>query len=207
MGIILEESLKNHDKKKRIIDKYNSTSYFYDKRYKAIQSEKYEIVFDNYRANGKTILDMGCGTGLLFEHIAKLILDKGIIRGNYVALDISWNMLLEFKSKVINLEKRINSLNLILSDIEFLPFRDSIFYSTFSLTSFQNLPNIKNGIEELYRVSKHDADFKFSILKKNLEIEKLLEILKPKIEDLNLTLKESLEDIVIQGKVSKVKTL
>jgi len=203
----LEESLKNHDKKKRIIDKYNTTSYFYDKRYRAIQSEKYEIVFNNYRANGKNILDMGCGTGLLFEYILKLMLDKGVIRCNYVALDISWNMLLEFKSKVINLEKRINSLNLILSDMECLPFRESIFYSTFSLTSFQNLPNIKNGIEELYRVCKHDADFKFSILKKNLEIEKLLEILKTKIEDLNFTMKESLEDIVIQGKVSKVKTL
>jgi len=202
----LEESLKNHDKKKRIIDKYNSTSYFYDKRYRALQSEKYEIVFNNYSVNCKIILDMGCGTGLLFEYILKLILDKEGIRCNYVALDISWNMLLEFKAKVINLEKRKNSLNLILSDIECLPFRENTFYSIFSLTSFQNLPNIKNGIEELYRVCKHDADFKFSILKKNLEIEKLLEILKPKIEDLNLTKKENLEDIVIQGKVSKVQT-
>jgi demethylmenaquinone methyltransferase/2-methoxy-6-polyprenyl-1,4-benzoquinol methylase len=200
----LEESLKNHDKKKRIIDKYNSTSYFYDKRYRAIQSEKYEIVFNNYRANGKNILDMGCGTGLLFEYITKLILNKGVIRCNYVAVDISWNMLLEFRSKVINLENRKNSLNLILSDIECLPFRENTFYSIFSLTAFQNLPSIENGIEELYRVCKHNADFKFSILKKKLELEKLIEILKPKIEDLDIIKKEDLEDIVIQGKISKV---
>lgn len=205
MVIILEKSLKNHDKKKRIIDKYNSTSFFYDKRYRAIQTEKFEIVFSNYKINDKRILDMGCGTGLLFEHILKLISDKGTIRYNYVALDISWNMLLEFKAKVNMRKGKKKPLNLILSDIEFLPFRRNIFDSIFSLTAFQNLPNFKNGIEELYMVSRYNADFKFSILKKNIEIKKLIGILKSKIEDLKLIKRENLEDIVIQGKISKDK--
>lgn len=200
---ILEDSLKNQDKKKRIIEKYNSTSYFYDKRYKSIQTEKFEIIFSNFKINSKLILDMGCGTGLIFEHLLKLILDKRVIRYNYVALDISRNMLLEFKSKVIKRDIKKISLNLVLSDIEFLPFRENIFNSIFSLTAFQNLPNIKNGIEELHMVGKNNADFKFSILKKNIEKENLMAILKSRIEDLKLTERDNLEDLVIQGKILK----
>ncbi|MFX1371226.1 MAG: class I SAM-dependent methyltransferase [Promethearchaeota archaeon] len=201
----MEDSLKNQDKKKRIIEKYNSTSYFYDKRYKSIQTEKFEIIFSNFKINSKLILDMGCGTGLIFEHLLKLILDKRVIRYNYVALDISRNMLLEFKSKVIKRDIKKISLNLVLSDIEFLPFRENIFNSIFSLTAFQNLPNIKNGIEELYMVGKNNADFKFSILKKNIQEENLINILKSKIEDLRLTKRDNLEDLVIQGKILKNK--
>lgn len=203
MVIILEEHSKNHDKKKRIIDKYNSSSFFYDKRYRAIQEEKYEIVLNNYIGNEKLILDMGCGTGLLFEHIIKLILEREVIRINYVALDISWNMLLEFKSKIFNLKKRRFSPNLILADIECLPFRENIFFSIFSLTSFQNLPHIHKGLHELFRVSKNKAEFKFSILKKNLELELLLEILRPIIKDLKVIKEENLEDIIVQGRLLK----
>ena len=199
----MEEHSKNHDKKKRIIDKYNSSSFFYDKRYRAIQEEKYEIVLNNYIGNEKLMLDMGCGTGLLFEHIIKLILEREVIRINYVALDISWNMLLEFKSKIFKMKKRRFSPNLILADIEYLPFRENIFFSIFSLTSFQNLPHIQEGLKELYRVSKHNADFKFSILKKNLELELLLEILSPIIKDLKVIKKENLEDIIVQGRLLK----
>ena len=206
MVIILEEHSKNHDKKNRIIDKYNSSSFFYDKRYRAIQEEKYEIVLNNYIGNEKLILDMGCGTGLLFEHIIKLILEREVIRINYVALDISWNMLLEFKSKIFNLKKRRFSPNLILADIECLPFRENIFFSIFSLTSFQNLPHIHKGLHELFRVSKNKAEFKFSILKKNLELELLLEILRPNIKDLKVIKEENLEDIIVQGRLLKDHT-
>jgi len=199
----VEEHSKNKNKKKGIIEKYNSSSDFYDIRYKAIQEEKYEIILKTYVANGNIILDMGCGTGLFFEYITKSIKKQGERKGNYVALDISWNMLLRFKSKVINYNHKKYALNLILSDIEHLPFRENIFNSIFSLTSFQNLPNIKIGIAESFRVSKNNADYKFSILKKKIELEMLLKILKPNIKEIEVIKKENLEDIIIQGKVSK----
>ncbi len=199
----MEEQSKNCNKKKKIIEKYNSTSDFYDKRYKAIQEEKYEIVLKNYKANEKIILDMGCGTGLFFDYITKSIKKQGEIKCNYVGVDISWNMLLRFKSKVINYNFNKYALNLLLSDMEYLPFRENIFYSMFSLTSFQNLPHIQIGIIESFRVSKNNADYKFSILKKNLDLQWLLKILKPKIEEIEVIEKENLEDIIIQGKVLK----
>lgn len=199
----MEEQSKNCNKKKKIIEKYNSTSDFYDKRYKAIQEEKYEIVLKNYRVNEKIILDMGCGTGLFFDYITKSIKKQGERKCNYVGVDISWNMLLRFKSKVINYNYNKYALNLLLSDMEYLPFRQNIFYSIFSLTSFQNLPHIQIGITESFRVSKNNADYKFSILKKKLDLEWLLKILKPKIEEIEVIEKENLEDIIIQGNVLK----
>ncbi|MFX1438063.1 MAG: class I SAM-dependent methyltransferase [Promethearchaeota archaeon] len=199
----MEERSKSHNKKKKIIEKYNSSSHFYDKRYALIQKDKFEIVLNNYRAEERLILDLGCGTGLFFEYINKSILNNEKIKLNYVGLDISWNMLLEFKSKISNSVYRICHPNLILSDIEYLPFRENIFLTVFALTSFQNLPNIKNGIIESFRVGKNNAEYKFSILKKKLDTKSLLKIIKTKLRELSITNNENLEDIVIQGVLSK----
>ncbi len=50
------------NKKKEIIDNYDASADFYDKRYRAIQGEKYDIILNNYDLNEKTIIDIGCGT-------------------------------------------------------------------------------------------------------------------------------------------------
>lgn len=199
----MEEHSKNHNKKKKIIEKYNSTSHFYDKRYGLIQKEKYEILLNNYRADRRLILDLGCGTGLFFEYIKNSLLYNEEIKFNYIGIDISWNMLLEFKSKIIKSNCRNCIPNLILSDIDCLPFRDNIFLSIFALTSFQNLPHIKNGVIESFRISKNNAEFKFSILRKKLDLESVLKIFKTKIKDLIITNNENLEDIMIQGIIVK----
>ena len=199
----MEEHSKCHNKKKKIIEKYNSSYLIYDKRYSLIQEEKYKIVLNNYEVDGRHILDLGCGTGLLFEYIKKTLSNRKRVKLNYIGVDISWNMLLEFKLKIIKYNYRRYSPNLILSDIDCLPFRDNIFLSTFAITSFQNLPDIKDGIKESFRVSKNNAEFKFSILKKKLDLDSLLKIFKTKIRDLIIINNEDLEDVVIQGSLLK----
>jgi ubiquinone/menaquinone biosynthesis C-methylase UbiE len=199
----LEEKSKIYNKKKKIIEKYNSSSNFYDKRYKAIQEEKYEIALDNYKDNSNHLLDLGCGTGLLFEYFIKSKLEKKIMKNNYIGVDISWNMLLKFKSKRSKSEYTEYSPNLILADIEYLPFRNNIFNSIFSFTSFQNLPDAKIGIKELLTVSKNNAYFKFSILKKKLELDSLLGILKANLKEVSIVQNQNLEDIIIQGRIYK----
>jgi len=198
----LEERFKNSNKKKRIINKYNSSAHFYDRRYEQIQSEKYKLILNNQYLNGKMILDVGCGTGLLFEYISNLKKDKNRVKYKYVAIDISWNMLLEFKSKIINYKPK-NNLELILGDIENLPFRENVFHSIFSLTSFQNLPNINRGIEESYRVCINYGHFNFSILSKKLNLDALLNLLKPLSKEIKTINKDELEDVIIQGNFMK----
>ncbi|MFX1594687.1 MAG: class I SAM-dependent methyltransferase, partial [Promethearchaeota archaeon] len=112
-------------------------------------------------------------------------------------------MLLKFQSKFIISECLKRTPNLLLSDIEYLPFRDNVFSSIFSITSFQNLPQLEKGINESFRVSKSNADFRFSTLKKNLNLKSLFKILNTKITSLKTIETEDLEDIILEGRYFK----
>lgn len=202
MVIYLNNLEKKSNHKSEIITKYNSSSPFYDNRYRKIQESKYQIILKNQDLNEKLILDLGSGTGLLIEYLNM----KNYNISNldfYVALDISWNMLLEFKSKFDKINP-LNNLSLVLSDIENLPFRENKFSLIFSITSFQNLPNMNEAIIETLRVSKNDADFTFSILKKKLNSEMLLNFLKPFTDIEEVLIRNDLEDVIIKGRFLKI---
>ncbi|MFX0041795.1 MAG: class I SAM-dependent methyltransferase [Candidatus Hodarchaeota archaeon] len=184
-------------KKRKIINNYNKTASFYDNRYRKIQEQKYETILNNYHSNAKLILDAGCGTGLFTDFIITLIKRKGFTPFIYVGTDISLGMLDMFKMRLQGLKMK-KVFNLILSDLENLPFRENIFQSIFSLTSFQNLPNIDKGVRNLYRVGKNNADLNISILKKKNNLIELIELLRPLVKNLKTTNKENLEDIIIQ---------
>jgi len=189
-------------KKQEIIKNYNLTSHFYDQRYSQIQTEKFEILLNNLELNQKKILDAGCGTGLLLEFINSLK-QNSIVNYHYIGMDITLNMLKEFQSKPLT-KKIQGKVNLILADIESLPFRENIVDIIFSITSFQNLPNLTRGLKETLRVGQDKGDVRFSILKKKLKIEQLISLLKSLYSDLKLIQDEFLEDIIFIGKILKV---
>ncbi|GAI09744.1 unnamed protein product, partial [marine sediment metagenome] len=189
-------------KKKIIIEKYNSTSSFYDDRYRKIQNEKFELHFKNTNFNSKTLLDAGCGTGLLFEHISSLN-DKNLGRTlRYIGTDISWKMLKHFYNKTKKIKNKINS-NLILGDIENLPFREDKFNLIFSITSLQNLNDLKKGLKEIIRVGKENTALKLSILRKQLKLEEVITYLNSRIINLKTDILEDVEDVFIQGNLNK----
>ena len=193
---------KSFKKKQEIIKNYNLTSHFYDQRYSQIQTEKFEILLNNLELNQKKILDAGCGTGLLLEFINSLK-QNSTVNYHYIGMDITLNMLKEFQSKPLT-KKTQWKVNLILADIESLPFRENIFDIIFSITSFQNLPNLTKGIIETLRVGQDKGDFRFSILKKKLKIVQLNSLLKSLFTNLKLMQEEFLEDIIFIGKILKV---
>ena len=203
MVISLKKRRENPDKKKEIINKYDASSDYYERRYSEIQYKKYEIVLKDFILRDKVILDAGCGTGLLLDYIISSIEKTKSVYYSYIAIDISINMLKIFKSKNFNKDKKIsNKLNLVLSDLENLPLRGTIVNSVLSLTSLQNLPHINDGVKEMLRVAKDEI--KISILKKKLDLNQLISLLKPRIYNLEIIDKKTIEDIIIQGK--KVKT-
>lgn len=187
------------DKKKKIIEKYNASSQFYDSRYNLIQREKFEVVLSQIKFSNKLVLDAGCGTGLLYDYIP---INNSKTQTPFVSIDISWGMLKELKNKLKLLNKK-TFISPILSDIEHMPIRNNIFDVIFSFTSFQNLLEIKKGFLELIRVSKPGAEINLSILKKDSRLDLLISFMKPFFSDFRKLNNKKLEDVIIYGTVSK----
>ncbi len=132
------------DCKQKVKKDYDGSAFCYEKRYKAIQWEKYRKMIDT-PLKGR-ILDLGCGTGLLAEFLQDRIF----------GIDISFSMLYKAQTKEI----------VVQGDMDFLPFRDSAFDAVLSFTALQNLPSLENVFEEVRRVLKKDHPFVFTFLKK-----------------------------------------
>ncbi|MHA1669425.1 MAG: class I SAM-dependent methyltransferase [Promethearchaeota archaeon] len=187
-------------KKKRIIERYNSSFEYYDDRYKSLQLQKYEFIFKVTNFQSKLILDAGCGTGLLNTYLSEHLSKSKYSRSNFICLDISLNMLKKIKLKKEFKEKKA-LVSLILSDMESLPFRESFFDLIVSVTSLQNLPDIFQGVSEMIRISKRGTEFYLSILKKDTRLKKLISKFKPYFDDFMMINNNELEDLIIQGKI------
>lgn len=188
------------NKKQEIINKYNQTSEFYDRRYVKIQQDKFSLILKDNSIYEKLILDAGCGTGLLFGVIDNSFEKSNITDFHYVGVDISINMLKRFHSK---LDQKAKNVNLILTDLENLPFREDKFTLLFSFTSLQNLPDVIEGLKESFRVVKEGTDVNFSILRKKLNKERLNILLKPLLKHMKIIDIESIEDVLFTGKALK----
>ena len=195
---------KDSKKKKYIIAKYNSTSSFYDDRYKNIQNSKFQLLLRDFKFDNKILLDAGCGTGLLFEFFLRSNQQISNEKLKYIGLDISWKMLIQFLHKITEVSS-IKRPTLILGDLENLPFREEKIHQIFAVTSLQNLHNIEKGLRELFRVGQQGASLNLSILRKNLNLDNINSYLKSEIVDLNLIRLEKVEDVIIQGTLLKKK--
>jgi demethylmenaquinone methyltransferase/2-methoxy-6-polyprenyl-1,4-benzoquinol methylase len=198
----LKPLTKDSERKKDIISKYNSTSNFYDGRYRNIQNSKLKLLLKNFKFENKILLDAGCGTGLLFEFFLRSNQRIHNLKLKFIGLDISWKMLKQFLNK-INKVKSIKNINLILGDIENLPFREEKIHQIFAVTSLQNLHDIEKGLREFFRIGQQGTSLNLSILAKNLNLDTICSYLKSDIVDLNLVSLEKVEDVIIQGNITK----
>jgi ubiquinone/menaquinone biosynthesis C-methylase UbiE len=137
-------------------------------RYAEEQTAKYEAALESLKTErlGR-VLDVGCGTGLLFTHIAnraELI----------VGLDISKKTLLKAKQNTTNFP----NVCLVQADCDWLPFQLGVFDHVFAVTLIQNAPKPVDTLNEIKRVTSEKAAVVVTGLKRVFQLEcfrKLLE--------------------------------
>jgi ubiquinone/menaquinone biosynthesis C-methylase UbiE len=135
---------------------YDATAYLYDRRYAEEQTAKYEAVLDNLDIKKHdAVLDVGCGTGLLFSHVANRA-------GTIVGVDISGKILLYAKKRA----KQFSDVHLVMADADYLPFKNNVFNCAFAITVLQNMPKPEKTLKEIKRVITENAVVIISALKK-----------------------------------------
>lgn len=131
-------------KKRDVMQRYDVTAHLYDMRYAEEQMKKVQAALGNVRIEkDHLVLDVGCGTGVLFDDVAYRA-------ENVVGLDISRRTLLYAKQRA----KEFVNVHLLLADAETLPFKKNIFDRVFAFTLIQNTPNPHDTLEEIRRVAK-----------------------------------------------------
>ncbi len=147
--------------------KYNITANIYDTRYAEEQAAKYKVTLDSLGQDKLgLVLDVGCGTGLLFDCIA----DKSKM---VVGFDISRKTLLvAWKRRQVH-----GNVHLILADADNIPLIDGMFDHIFAMTVIQNSPDPAKTLEEIMRSAKDTSRIFVTGLKRVFSKERFRKLL------------------------------
>lgn len=155
------------DQKRKIIRRYDLTAQLYDVRYAEEQEVKYKTALERLNvARNSNVLDVGCGTGLLFSHVAAEA-------QTVVGVDVSGKLLLQARERARN----FRNVYLVQADADHLPFKDNHFSMVFAFTVLQNMPKPLETLSEIKRIAKLDAPVVVTGLKKAFSLEAFRELL------------------------------
>jgi len=140
--------------KRRVMRRYDLTAHTYDTRYAEEQEAKYKAALDCVTIQG-LVLDVACGTGLLFNRVA-------VKAQTLVGVDISKQLLIRAKSRV----QDYPNVHLIQADADHLPVGNNVFNVILAFTVLQNMPQPSETLREMQRAAKQGASIVVTGLKK-----------------------------------------
>jgi ubiquinone/menaquinone biosynthesis C-methylase UbiE len=148
--------MERWNKKRRIMCRYDLTASIYDMRYEQEQTAKIEAALkdDSIHTSG-LVLDVGCGSGLLFQHVAEK--SAGVI-----GLDISRKTLTNAKKRA----KEFRNVHIVLADADRMPFNDGLFDGVYAFTVIQNMPDPADTLAEMRNVARVGSTVVVTGLKK-----------------------------------------
>jgi len=166
-------------KKREVMLHYDQTAGGYGAQYAEEQNAKMEVALSNIvLKKNNIVLDVGCGTGLLFPHIA----DK---TQHLIAIDISRKLLKQAKKRA----RQHPNIALIQADADHTPFKNQTFHTLFAITLLQNMPNPTATMGEMERIARPEATIGLTTLKKKFTQKAITELLKR--AELKITILES----------------
>lgn len=132
-----------HDKHQDFFDKLAQE---WDLMFTAEDMERLSHIVDQLKVkSGMKILDLGCGTGILFDMLRRKVGDAGSVTGVDFSLEMAQKALRNFP---------FTNVNVIDADAVALPFRDSTFDMVTAFSAFPHFTNQQRALDEAHRVLK-----------------------------------------------------
>lgn len=157
-------------KKRGVMRRYDLTARMYDMRYENEQEAKIKTALDNIKTERfGSVLDVGCGTGILFEYVDERA-------DTIVAIDVSRSTLMQAKERQRTIEEA--TVHLVQADADNMPLRNRTFNCVFAVTVLQNIPDPNKTLKEMQRAAKNNALFVITGLKKVFTRKRFQRILK-----------------------------
>jgi len=155
------------NQKRTTMQRYNLTAKTYEMRYAEEQAVKYKAALEHLKINlHGIVLDVGCGTGLLFSHVAAEA-------ETVVGMDISGKLLRHAKERA----RGFRNVQLVQADADNLPFKNDQFTVVFAFTMLQNMPKPLKTLSEIKRIAERNATMVVTGLKKAFSLEVFRELL------------------------------
>jgi ubiquinone/menaquinone biosynthesis C-methylase UbiE len=159
--------MQEWNKKRRTMRHYDHLAKVYDDQYTEEQNVKIEAALNNTKlTHNHLILDMGCGTGLLFPHVAK---SARLV----VGIDTSSKLLQVARKRT----KQLPNAAVIRADADCTPFQNQTFDQVFAITLLQNMPTPVKTLREIKRVRKRQSTIVVTGLKKKFTQERFINLL------------------------------
>ena len=99
---------------------------------------------------GMSILDLGCGTGILFDLLRRRVGPNGLVTGVDFALSMA---------KKAHRNFPFSNVTVVDADAHHLPFKDSSFDMAISFAAFPHFTDKEKTLRETSRVLKRGASF------------------------------------------------
>jgi demethylmenaquinone methyltransferase/2-methoxy-6-polyprenyl-1,4-benzoquinol methylase len=137
-----------HDKHQEFFDALAAE---WDLMFTAEDLERLSYIVGNLGVKkGMDVLDLGCGTGILFDMLRRKVTETGSVTG----VDFSYQM-----AQQAHRNFPFPNVNVVDADATRLPFADSSFDMVVAFSAFPHFSDQQTAISETHRVLKNNGRF------------------------------------------------
>ena len=151
-----------HDKHQEFFDALAAE---WDLMFTAEDLERLSRIVDRLGVKkGMDVLDLGCGTGVLFDMLRRKVTAAGSVTG----VDFSYQM-----AQQAHRNFPFDNVNVVDADAVSLPFADSSFDMAVAFSAFPHFSDQQKAINETHRVLRNKARFYIIHLTSSKEISRI----------------------------------
>lgn len=178
-----------HDKHQAFFDKLATE---WDFMFTAVDLEFLSHIVDNLNVSeGMDILDIGCGTGILFDMLRRKVGPEGSITG----IDFSFEM-----AQKAHRNFPFKNVNVVDADAITLPFADSTFDMAVAFAAFPHFSDQRKALDETHRILKSKSKFYIIHLSSSKEISEIHQKIGGVVENDEIPAAEKLNQMFANSK-------